>query len=107
MNIFINSFFFIYSIFPIALYGVTIVLNIVLIVMSLINLCISLTLFAYLRKIVKCEREKMLPHKVLILHGKEYTDDYNSKLKEVIGDQEVDKQHHLEEYNQDAIQGIN
>ncbi len=84
-----NLFYFLYSIFPIAIYGATIDLNIYLIVLGFFSLVISLILFVFLRKIVRVEREKMLPLSVLQLHAKEYTQDYNTKLKEIIGEQEV------------------
>lgn len=78
-------FLMIYSIFPIALYGAIVFLNIFLIVFALANLGLALGLFVFLRKVGIFEREKMLPLAFLKLHAKEYTEEYNKKLKEVIG----------------------
>ena len=81
--------FFIYSICPVAIYGATIVLNILLIVLGFVILLVNIVLFMYIRKIVKCERDKMLGLNVLFLHSKEYTTEYHSNLKEIIGNQEM------------------
>lgn len=66
-------------------------LNIYLIVIGLVSLVLNITLFIFLRKIVKVEREKMFPFSILKLHAKEYTQEYNNKVKELIGDQEMNK----------------
>lgn len=96
-----NLFYFLYSIFPIAIYGTTIDLNIYLIILGFFSLLLSLVLFVFLRKIVRVEREKMLPLSVLQLHAKEYTQDYNNKLKEIIGEQEMKPKIQNLEYEQE------
>ena len=59
-----------------------------LIIIGIVNFFISATLFIYLRRVGKFEREKMLGLSVLILHSKEYTEDYNKKIREIMGDQD-------------------
>jgi hypothetical protein len=81
-----HIFFAIFAIFPIALYKMTVVLNVFFLIMAIICLVVNIVLFVFVKKIGKYEREKMLPLSVLVLHAKEYTEDYNKKLKEIIGD---------------------
>jgi hypothetical protein len=83
-----QSFYAIYSIIPIALFSITIILNVFLIILGFVNLLVNVILFVFVRKIGQYERDKMLPLSILILHSKEYTEDYNKKLKEIIGDNE-------------------
>ena len=71
-----------------ALYATTIILNVLLIIYAILNLLFAGTLFYFVRKIGKYEREKMLPMSILNLHAREFTEDYNKKLKEIIGDNE-------------------
>ena len=91
MNLFMHSFFLIYSITPIAIYSTTIGLNILLIILGIVTFGLNLTLFVFLRRIVRSEREKMLPIKILNLHAKEYTEDYNKNLRDIIGVQEINR----------------
>lgn len=86
VNLFMHIFFAIFAIFPIALYKMTVVLNVFFLIMAIICLVVNIVLFVFVKKIGKYEREKMLPLSVLVLHAKEYTEDYNKKLKEIIGD---------------------
>lgn len=70
------------------MYATTITLNVALLIIGLINFCISVVLFYLVRKIGKYERDKMLPLSVLNLHAKEYSEDYKKMLKEIIGNNE-------------------
>lgn len=66
----------------------TVVLNVFFIILGIICLVVNIVLFVFVKKIGKYERDKMLPLSILILHAKEYTEDYNKKLKEIIGENE-------------------
>lgn len=98
-----NGAFFIYSITPIAIYGTTINLNLLIILLGILMLVINLVLFWYLRKITKCERDKMLSIGVLNLHSKQYSEEFQQKTKEireVFGDRNIEmKDQNNEEYN--------
>lgn len=72
------------------MYRTAIVLNIFLIIIGITNFVMNLILAYFVRQIGKFEREKMLTLSVLFLHAKEYTQEFNSKVKELIGDQDKD-----------------
>lgn len=95
--------FMVYSIIPIALYSNSLVLYILLVVLGVIKFISSVSLFILVRKIVKIEREKMLPWMVLRLHAKEYNEEYNNKLKDIIGDHQFRPKINNEEYNENNI----
>lgn len=95
----------VYSIIPIALYSNSLVLYILLVSLGVIKFMSSVCLFIFVRRIVKVEREKMLPWMVLRLHAKEYNEEYNSKVREIIGDQQFRPRvdNYNEEYNEENV----
>ena len=80
--------FLIYSIIPIGIYSTIINLNIVLLIIGIFNIIFSLTLFIFVRRVGKSENIKMYPLSVLKLHYKEFSMEFNSEIKEIIGDTE-------------------
>lgn len=72
------------------MYRTTVILNIFLIIIGTINLGLNLIFAFFVRQIGIFEREKMLTLSVLFLHAKEYTEEFNSKVKELIGENDRD-----------------